>query len=466
MQRPAGSTGTLVFSTQSTDLVNNRECATAARQRDVRVTRILLRASKSPFEVASATTTIERNLVASNSGNLLFIDAAWKALSAPGVEITADRLAVGPGDADHINERYDAYVVTLANAFRISFDDNLDRLTRLIRRLRIPVVVLGVGAQGTVDYDFAGLRRIDRRVKAFAAAVLDRSPTIGVRGEATQAYMARLGFRDVEVIGCPSMFLWGDRLRVERKVPTLDERSRVAITISPYRQPMGRIVMASLARYPRLAYVAQDLDTLCLMVDGLPLPGGRPSSRLPLHPAHRLFREGRTRLYLDPWTWIDDLRGFDYLFGTRIHGAIAALLAGTPATLLAHDSRTLELARYFDIPHRLLRDVPADVDAADLHREVDLGPLHAGHPARFAAYTRFLERAGLDHVFAHDGAVADFERRVATTPFPPAVTSSTPAPAVPGPASAVRRARSRARRLAVSPTGRRLRSRLRVIRVR
>ena len=430
------------------------------------VTRILLRASKSPFEAASATTTIARNLIASNSGNLLFIDAAWKALSAPGVEITPDRLAVGPADADAINERYDAYVVTLANAFRLSFDDNLDRLTRLVRRLRIPVVVLGVGAQGTVDYDFAGLRRIERSVKAFAAAVLDRSPAIGVRGEATLAYMGQLGFRDVEVIGCPSMFLWGDEIRVGRKVPTLDERSRVAITVSPYRQAMGRIVMANLARYPRLAYVAQDLDTLSLMVDGLPLPGGRPTSPLPLHPSHRLFREGRARLYLDPWTWIDDLRGFDYLFGSRIHGAIAALLAGTPATLLAHDSRTLELARYFDIPHRLLRDVPHDVDAADLYGEVDLGPLHAGHPARFAAYTRFLERAGLDHVFAHAGAPAAFERRVEAIPFPAAVTSSTPASAMPGPASAVRRARSRARRLAVGPAGRRLRLRLRVMRLR
>ncbi len=430
------------------------------------MTQILLRASKSPFEVASATTTIERNLIASNSGNLLFIDAAWKALSAPGVEITPDRLAVGPRDADAINERYDAYVVTLANAFRLTFDENLDRLTRLIRRLRIPVVVLGVGAQGTVDYDFGALRRIDAKVKAFAAAVLDRSPAIGVRGEATQAYLGQLGFRDVEVIGCPSMFMWGDDIRVGLKAPALDERSRVAITLSPYRQAMGRIAMANLARYPRLAYVAQDLDTLCLLVDGLPLPAGRPASRLPLHPSHRLFREGRTRLYLDPWTWIDDLRGFDYLFGSRIHGAIAALLAGTPATLLAHDSRTLELARYFDIPHRLLRDVPPDVDAADLHRELDLAPLHAGHPARFAAYTGFLERAGLDHIFAHDGAPAAFELRVAATPFRAAVTSATPPSAVPGPVTAVRRARSRARRLAASDAGRSLRSRLRVMRVR
>ena len=60
------------------------------------MTRILLRAPSSPFDVHSAETTIERNLIATNAGNLVFIDAAWKLLSAPGVEITPDGLAVRP----------------------------------------------------------------------------------------------------------------------------------------------------------------------------------------------------------------------------------------------------------------------------------------------------------------------------------------------------------------------------------
>jgi len=164
------------------------------------MTQLLLRAPKDPFEVRSADETFELNLIAGNSGNLVFIDAAWKLLSAPGVTITPDRLNVGPADADRINERYDAYVVPLANAFRPSYLRNLESLTALIGRLRIPVVVLGVGAQGTVDGNWGAVRKIEPAVKAFVAAVLDRSPRIGVRGEATFDYLARLGFRDVDVI--------------------------------------------------------------------------------------------------------------------------------------------------------------------------------------------------------------------------------------------------------------------------
>ena len=332
------------------------------------MTRILFRAPSDPFAVHSVATTIERNLIATNAGNLVFLDAAWKLLSAPGVEITADRLAVGPADADRINERYDVYVIALANAFRNSYEPALARMTQLLRRLRIPVVVLGVGAQGTVDYDFGAIKPIERTVRAFMDAVLDRSPSIGVRGEGTRHYLEGLGYHDVDVIGCPSMFMWGDALRVERKVPALDEQSRVVITISPYRTAMGPMALDALARYPRLTYVAQDLGTLRLLADGTPLDGGTSDAALPVHPGHPFFREGRARAYIEPWSWIDDLRHADFVFGTRIHGGIASLLAGTPATVLAHDSRTLELARHFAIPHRLLRDVQGACDPAGCMR--------------------------------------------------------------------------------------------------
>ncbi|NDZ70642.1 polysaccharide pyruvyl transferase family protein, partial [Streptomyces sp. SID10362] len=66
----------------------------------------------------------------------------------------------------------------------------------------------------------------------------------------------------------------------------------------------------------------------------------------------------KVRLYIDPATWISELRPFDFSFGSRIHGNIAALLAGVPSTVLCGDSRTLELCRYFGIPHRKITEVP------------------------------------------------------------------------------------------------------------
>lgn len=115
--------------------------------------RILLRSHKGPFDVASPEATWKRNLIGTNSGNLIFSHAAHKLLSTPQTEIVPSPLRNSADDAARINAEYDAVVVPLANAFRVEFQETLLSLTRLIERLRIPVVVLGVGAQATLDGD-------------------------------------------------------------------------------------------------------------------------------------------------------------------------------------------------------------------------------------------------------------------------------------------------------------------------
>ena len=386
--------------------------------------RILLRSPKHPFEPASPVATLNRNLIASNSGNLVFLHAAYKLLAAPGVEVTPDRLKVRAADADEINERYDAYVIPLANAFRHSFEPILIKMTQLIQRLHIPVIVLGVGAQSNLKYELDRLRRIEPSVKAFVSAVLDRSGSIGVRGELSEAYLRGLGFRDVEVIGCPSMFMYGDRLHVEKRVERLQPESRVSINVSPYVKSMGDVVMSHHARYPNLTYIAQDLITLEMLLAGDANPDTGETSNVPIHRSHPFFRENKARFYVDPWPWIDDLRSCEFAFGTRIHGNIAAILAGTPAYVLAHDSRTLELARYFAIPHRLMPDVTPDMDAADLYAEADYGELNRGHAERWATFAAYLRSHRLQHVFETGEDTSDFDGRLARVTFPPPVTAA------------------------------------------
>lgn len=81
----------------------------------------------------------------------------------------------------------------------------------------------------------------------------------------------------------------------------------------------------------------------------------------------------------------------------------AALLVGTPSVLLAHDSRTRELAEHFEIP----------CTRADALGAPDLDPLVAGHDRtassrghvrRFAGFTGFLDRHGLPHRWRQDAA--------------------------------------------------------------
>jgi hypothetical protein len=127
------------------------------------------------------------------------------------------------------------------------------------------------------------------------------------------------------------------------------------------------------------------------------------------------------RFFLDPKTWFEHLAQYDLSFGTRIHGNIAALLAGTPALLLAHDSRTLELAEYHEIPHRTITSIEEDADAISLYAECDWNRLNKAHPDRWDSFASFLGEHRLTHVYDDGQDPIAFDDRLAATEFPPPV---------------------------------------------
>jgi hypothetical protein len=383
--------------------------------------RILIRSRRDPFTATTAAQTERRNMIGDNVGNLVFSNASHRLLSRRDNEVVSNNFKTDLAQAERINDEYDVFVVPLANAFRPSFQWRLDQLSDFIEKLTIPVVVLGVGAQAGTNVNLERLDPIEDSVKRFVGAVLDRSSSIGVRGEVTAEYLARLGFSDVEVIGCPSLFMRGPDLHVEKSAAGITRRSPLAINISPYVKAMGPITMAAHKRYKDLTYVAQDIGTLRLLLWGETPQDVDPSSPVPVHTNHPLYREDKIRFFLDPWTWFDFLATRDFSFGSRIHGNIAALLAGTPAVVLAHDSRTLELARYHEIPHRLIKDVPRNVDPADLYREADFTGFNTGHQKRWEVFASYMERHDLRHIYgggAVDPGAADFDERVAGTDWP------------------------------------------------
>ncbi|WP_407561305.1 polysaccharide pyruvyl transferase family protein [Streptomyces sp. 184] len=388
---------------------------------------ILIRSGKSPFHVATRTEVVQQDLIGTNSGNLLFSDAAHKLLLAPDTAVTSNGIKTDYSKerAAQINDEYDVFVVPLANAFRPSFEASLNRLSRLIEQLTIPVVVIGVGAQVGADYDTERLKSIEPSVKRFMKAVLKRSASVGVRGELTAGYLKGLGFKDVDIIGCPSMFLHGDTFpEIRRPEAGITDASRIAINVSPDAVrvgPIAAIAQRAYERFDDLTYYAQNLTDAEMLLWGDTSAERGLTPELPTLAAHSLVRDGRTRVPTDPYGWLAELREHDFAFGTRIHGNIAALLAGTPAVVLVHDSRTLELCRYFGIPYEMLADQPADMDPADLYEKADFAGLHTGHQERWDRFVRFLDRNDLRNTYTHGDRGAAFEKRMAGLDLPPSM---------------------------------------------
>lgn len=408
--------------------------------------RILLRSHRDLTRHVSPTEVAQKNLIGNNSGNTIFGHAVHRVLSVQGAEISVDRARANVEQAGQINEQFDQYVIPFANAFRPSFVQALDRYTDLIEQLKIPVVIVGVGIQ--LNYDGTNpeyLEPIRPNIDRFMRAALERSATVGVRGEMTYKYLRSIGFShsQVSVIGCPSLFQRG-LLQVRTPEP-ITRNSLVTLNVSPYQPKMGPITTANVARYPRMRYVPQDVLTLRTLLFGDDPPNADTHhAEVPYRVTDPLLDSGRTDFFVDPTTWVKWLAGRDVSFGTRIHGNIASLLAGTPAVVLSHDSRTRELADYHEIPHVQLQKQPDDVDPRDLFEAADYSGFHATQEQRLQTYIDFLDQNDVRHILSgrpqDQVSVAEFDAKI------DAARNKRPTTSVGAARRQVRRQRLRARR--------------------
>ena len=395
-------------------------------------TRIVMRAGKPPHAAMSVENALaygNAGTFATNVGNALYATAVYRHLKTPRTQVLTDGMTMQqPGvtdeDCARLNEEADAVVLPLANAFRESFLHHLDNLSEMIERLTIPVIVIGVGSQLTLgDGVDTANDAVNDSARRFVAAVLDRSESIGVRGEVTAAYLRDLGFSDdrIDVIGCPSMFDLDHARRID-KPQTLDADAPMAISLTPGVPLCPELFRHNFERYPGLIYVGQEISELRLLVWGEPVencPDG-----FPMRVDHPAYTSGRMRMCVDLSTWSALMAQQRFAFGTRLHGVVAGLHAGTPSMLLAHDSRTLELAEYHRIPFLRTDDAPP-LDARELFDRLDVSDYNAAADDRLARYARFLERNGLEHTLDPANRDHEYDQSLANAAFPPPIAPIT-----------------------------------------
>ncbi len=385
--------------------------------------RILIRAGKPAATAVSVAETLEANLIGNNSGNALFAYAVERHLSVPGTVFEVDGYHPSRLDAERINSEFDHFVLPLANAFRPRFIPQLRRYTSLIEKLRIPVTVVGVGLQAPLRGGVATDSALHPVVTRFLKAVLNRSEAVGVRGARTAEYVKSLGFNDVVVIGCPSMFLQGARFNPRKRSPRLGSTARIAVTITEGLRDVWQFAVKNLNRFPNTTYIPQDIESLRVMWKGEGQEGGVRDLHSATNP---FFERNAARFFVDPAPWIDFLHHLDFCYGSRVHGTIAALQAGIPACLIAHDARTLELAQFLGVPYVERTNLPKIRTVAQLYDSVDLDDTKARYPALLANYRAFLERNRLSHTLNPGQGPIAFDERIRNTMFPPAVTFRLP----------------------------------------
>ncbi len=365
--------------------------------------RILIRASVSPFEVHGPMEVIRKRLIGNNSGNLLFAYSMTRTLYTEETEVDflSDReLSKQKMTAEYINEHYDYLVLPMANSFRQSFVNMMEQWTALIQKLTIPCVVTGIGIQDDYEPDICTPHSYDDAVKRFISAVLAHSSTVGVRGIITEAYLKNLGFSQIDVIGCPSLAMFGPGLPVRKKRP-LTSDSAVCVTGS-VSNPVNfkEFMIRNREVLPNYYFVPQYVDDLKLIYLGIPLPETEDSQILyPSTIEDEAFINDRARFFINLPSILEFNKKMDFNYGTRIHGAVGCILSGVPSFLFPTDARIRELAEYHNIPNMPASEVNEATNLFEIYEKTDFSQVNQGHEERFWHFVDFLNENQLPHIY-------------------------------------------------------------------
>ena len=233
----------------------------------------------------------------------------------------------------------------------------------------------------------------DEEVKSFCKAVLNHSSYIGVRGYITQDYLNRLGFRDVKIIGCPSMYMFGKNLHLNKIPIAIDINSEIAINGKVHdSKQIKEYLFHSGYNY---SFVSQTTKELKLIYSGRGF-GTSIDEDYPSSLNNALFENNRIVFPLNVKQWLDYLSQKRLSIGTRIHGNIAAVLAGTPAFVICTDTRTLELCEFHEIPHCTESQFNFKRNLSNLFEDIDWESSYKNHAIRYNNFIDFLKDNDLD----------------------------------------------------------------------
>lgn len=361
---------------------------------------ILIRAGMSPLDNFDANKILLKNSIGGNVGNLVYQYSVFRTLMTQNVNVVPDYYSQDANKADEYNEKYDTYVIPLADAFRKSFIPELKRYTKLIKRLNMPVVVVGVGLRAPFEPKLNEGFPFDDTVKDFVKAVLEKTEMIGVRGEITAKYLSRLGFKegvDHTVIGCPSMYSFGRDLNIRET--NITENSTISINSS--RMSPNNVldfITRSMQEYPDYYFIPQWFKEMELVYTGA-RGIAKESDNYPVKMSDEAYMKDRVRFFLNVPTWLDFLRKVDLSFGARLHGNITATIAGTPSLLIAKDARMRELAEYHNLTHVTANDINENTRLVNLIEEADFQAPTKHQNKNFDHFIWFLEKNGLSHIY-------------------------------------------------------------------
>lgn len=314
--------------------------------------------------------------VGGNTGNILF---RYGIASSILDELTACHWRQGQGLA--MSQDFDAVILGAANWLNIYHDNGNQQRARILRSINKPTLCVGLGVQSPSRTS----RKLDFPPGAldFLNVLRDLEATVLVRDEFTYDQCVHYGLTRLAVVGCPSNFIDVSREQVDTlasKSGSVKKLDKITLNYGYARRDIqihDSAILQSVLKTSGVCIVQDDLSggiQAALAAEGLVVSAFEAGLRRVLagftldaaikYDIAQAWK--RLRVYFSAPEWIDALKSSTLVLGTRIHGCIAALQAGTPSVITTIDSRTEGLAETLGIPRVSISRLNLPRDKADV----------------------------------------------------------------------------------------------------
>lgn len=371
-----------------------------------KITKVFLLGDRFSIENSELISTKKlHELVGHNTGNLVYASAINQML---GGKLESRNWA------NPIDQVKTIGVLTLANQLGSHVD--MGRLAKIYESIKCNLVGVGLGAQAiNTEQSLELSTGTIQWVQNIQKHSISSAPNISLRGEFTYRILEKYKLSDKTVVlGCPSLFINPVNnlgALISSKFVIQPERIGV-IAGNPHISALKKIEISLIRMIDKnnCAYICQHPYEMIQIGRGeveLLSQNTRDQYRQYIHPQLTndefiSWCNEKARSFFAPVAWMEHLKQFDFVIGTRIHGIMLALQAGVPAVCITHDSRTQEMCETMQIPHVEAKNV---IDG--IKRE-DIPHLFNFDPVKFDKNRQFLAAGYINFFISNELNPADY----------------------------------------------------------
>ena len=314
---------------------------------------------------------IQMSMLGSNTGNQLFFHAIKE-------QIQTESLPRNTKEIVDL-EDYDAFITTDFVWIREHVDMSyMKKYLKLIGDKALVPISIGLQAQ-----EYKRNFKIHSETIAILKTIEERC-VMGVRGNYTAEILNQYGIKNIQVIGCPSLYQLETGFQKKNKsfIPR-----NISVNFRSFGEKLSfrETEFLLYARQRNSSFVEQTLHSL---------ERNQVLEEIYYRDIFDWIQE-QGNLFLNLSEWRDYMKTIDFCMGSRFHGNVVALWEGVPALFLLTDSRTRELCDFFKLPCIEMKKFNNKKSILYYLKKADYSEFNRNFLDKKRKYEEFLKKNGL-----------------------------------------------------------------------